>query len=76
MAKEKGITTTGKLKEIKIKKGSNKVKIDDMSLTAGQVDKAKEIIENGGDVRVTIEGIQGSLLDAEDGKKRASGDNN
>jgi hypothetical protein len=72
MAKDK-ITATGKLKEIKIKKGGNKIKIDDISLTSSQVDKAKEIIENGGAVNVTIEGIQGSLLE-NDGKMAAAGD--
>lgn len=75
MAKDKGINCTGKLKKIEIKKGSNKIKIDDMSLTTAQVDKAKEIIENGGDIKVSIEGIQGSLLDIEDGKKKAANDN-
>ncbi len=48
--------------------------IKDIVLTDGQVDRVKEIIESGGAVKITIEAIQGSLLNKPDGKTAASGE--
>jgi Zn-dependent membrane protease YugP len=72
-------TVEGKIKKIEISRDKSgilqQIKILDITLTDGQVGKARDIIESGGMAKVTIEAIQGSLLDEPDGKQKAAGDN-
>lgn len=70
----KGFTVEGEIKKIEITKGKQQISIKDIELTDNQVEKVKDIIESGGMVKVTIEAVQGSLLDEPDGKQRASGE--
>lgn len=71
MTKASSFTVEGEIKKIEISKGKQKISIVDIGLTDNQVEKVKDIIESGGMVKITIEQIQGSLLD---GKSAAAGD--
>jgi hypothetical protein len=80
-----GIKTTAIIDKCEIKKGSNTIKFKNLKLTAGQVEQMADVVNDGGQVNITIEPVQGNLpgIDEEmkkskkgkkDGKKLAAND--
>lgn len=84
----KAFCTDAKIDKIEIKKGTKVIKIKEIKLTASQVENVTDIIEDGGEIKITIEGKQGHLEDEKpkkvgfsssrkpkkDGKKLAAND--
>jgi hypothetical protein len=79
------IETTAKIEKCEIKKGSNTIKMKDFKLTAGQIEQMADVVNDGGQIKITIEPLQGNLpgIDGamekskkgkKDGKKAAAGD--
>jgi hypothetical protein len=62
------IQTTAKIEKCEIVKKGNTIKVSNLKLTSGQVETMADIVNDGGQVLITIEAVQQKLPGMDDGE--------